>query len=145
MDESASTPEVEESLHVAAKNFVRIINAAKKGGYREGVENGSDSVFQEGFDRGFEEGFKHGFVLGKFKSLLSVMPQNTEHPQDIKEILDKTRRGICYICSKEPLIMNHEIQKPYVEIIDEQKRYSTKVMQRLHQYFQPYLKDLNFD
>ncbi|XP_031833550.1 uncharacterized protein LOC116427399 isoform X2 [Nomia melanderi] len=112
---------------------------------REGLENGSDSVFQEGFDKGYEEGFKNGFILGKFKSLLNTVPQVNEHPQDIKEILNKTKRGVCNICLMESQNVNYETQKPFSQVIDEQRNHSTEVIQRLCQYFQPHVKKLNIN
>ncbi|XP_033328195.2 uncharacterized protein LOC117221384 [Megalopta genalis] len=145
MDEFSNTPETEESLDIAAKDWDRVINAAKKIGYKEGVENGSDAVFQEGFDKGYEEGFKSAFNLGKFKSLLNTVTQDIKYPQDVKEILDKTRRGACHICLMESQNPNYETEKLFSQVIDEQREHSTKIMQRLCQYFHLNVKDLNIN
>ncbi|XP_076656602.1 uncharacterized protein LOC143361242 [Halictus rubicundus] len=145
MDEFSNTPETEESLDIATKDWNRVINTAKKVGYKEGIESGSDSVFQEGFDKGYEEGFKTAFNLGKLKSLLNTIAQDTEHPQDIKEILDKTRRGACHTCSMVSKNPNYETDKPFSEVIDEQRQHSTKIIQRLCQHFHLNEKDFNID
>ncbi|XP_076166818.1 uncharacterized protein LOC143146417 [Ptiloglossa arizonensis] len=145
MDEILNTSQTEESLNIAAKDWNRITNAAREVGYREGIQNGSDIVSQEGFDKGYIEAFKTAFILGKFKSLLNIMPQNIKHPQNINKILDKTRRGACYICVLESQNRNDDTQKPFSQIINEQKSHSIKVIEKLYQYFKPYIKDLNID
>lgn len=134
----------EDSLHLAYKNWDRITDAAKKTGYREGIEDGTNSVFQEGFDKGYEEGFQTAFLLGKFKSLLNSIPSNIEHPQDIKEILDKTRRGACRLCATASQDSSTE-EKSFSEITNEQRAHSMQVLDTLHEYFQPYSKPLNFN
>ena len=145
MDNSKNSSETEDSLDIAAKSWNRIINAAKTSGYREGVENGSNDVFQEGFDKGYEEGFKTAFILGKLKSLINAMPRNTEHPQHINDVLDKTRRGACYICVTESQNTDENIQKPLSQIVNEQRAHSTEHIQALRHYFQSYVKELNID
>lgn len=109
------------------------------------MENGSNDVFQEGFDKGYEEGFKTAFILGKFKSLINAMPQNTEHPQHIREVLDKTRRGACCICVTESQSADESIQKPLSQIVNEQRAHSAERIQALRQYFRSYVKELNID
>ncbi|XP_053985987.1 uncharacterized protein LOC128880202 [Hylaeus volcanicus] len=141
MDKFSNTSQIEESLDIATKDWNRITSAAKKAGYREGIENGADSVFQEGFDKGYEEAFKTAFILGKFKSLLNT--QDTEYPSSINKILDKTRRGACYICEMESQNKNDDTQKPFPQIINEQRTHSMKVIETLCQYFQPHMKELN--
>ncbi|XP_078034607.1 uncharacterized protein LOC144468775 [Augochlora pura] len=145
MDGFSNTPETEESLDIAAKDWNRVINAAKKIGYKEGIEIGSDAVFQEGFDKGYEEGFKSAFNLGKFKSLLNTVSQDVKYPEDIKEILDKTRRGACHICFMESQNPNYGTQKLFAHVINEQREHSAKIMQRLCQYFHLRVKDLNIN
>ena len=145
MDDLKNSSETEDSLDIATKSWNRIINAAKTSGYREGVENGSNDVFQEGFNKGYEEGFKTAFILGKFKSLINAMPQNTEHPQHIRDVLDKTRRGACYICATESRSTDENIQKPLSQCVNEQRAHSTEHIRALRQYFQSYVKELNID
>lgn len=142
MENSLNESDTEDSLNIATKNWDRIISTAKKDGYREGVEDGSNSVFQNGFDSGYKEGFQTAFILGKFKSLLNAIPKDVEHPQNIKEIFDKTRRGACHICVAELHNVNNT-QKSFDEIINEQRSYSVKVLQTSYEYFQPYVKQLN--
>ncbi|XP_043254841.1 uncharacterized protein LOC122398748 [Colletes gigas] len=145
MDEFSNTSRIEESLNIAGKDWNRIRSAAEKGGYREGIDNGSESVFQEGFDIGYEEAFKTAFVLGKFKSLLNAVPHNMKHPQNISEILDKTRRGACHICEMEFQNKNDDTQKQFSDIINDQRAHSIKVIETLYGYFQPYIRDLNIN
>ncbi|XP_076765642.1 uncharacterized protein LOC143432697 [Xylocopa sonorina] len=144
MDNSLDELDDEDSLNLASKEWNQITDTAKKGGYREGVIDGANSVFQEGFDIGYKEGFRTAFMLGKFKSLLNTASQDVKHPQNIKEILNKTRRGICHICMTESESGNN-IEKPFSEIINEQKTHSINVLETLHQYFQPYVKQINID
>ncbi|XP_017891635.1 putative tRNA 2'-phosphotransferase [Ceratina calcarata] len=141
MENLSSESDSEDSFNVACKNWDRITDAAKKTGYRKGIEDGTDSVFQEGFDKGYKEGFQTAFLLGKFKSLLNVVPPNVERPQNIKEILDKTRRGACYLC----MTASHEEEKSFSQIDNEQQLHSIRILQTLHEYFQPYAKPLNFN
>lgn len=146
MEDSLSDSEIEDNLLVAAKNWNRIIDAAKKTGYREGIEHGSESAFQQGFDEGYKDGFKIAFLLGKFKSLINNTATNAELPFDIKEILDKTRRGECYLCKLESENTQKDIQnKPYSQIVSAQKMHLNKVIERLYQHFQPIIKQLNID
>ncbi|XP_076235171.1 uncharacterized protein LOC143179733 [Calliopsis andreniformis] len=145
MNDFTNSSENEDSLDIASREWNRIRNAAKKTGYREGVENGSNDVFQQGFDKGYEEGFKTAFILGKFKSLLKAMPQNAKHPQDVNRILDKTRRGECHICMTASQHMDEDAQKPLSQIINEQRAHSTKCIQTLYQYFQSDVEKLNID
>lgn len=99
-------------------------------------------MFQEGFDQGYREGFRTAFILGKFKSLLNVMPRDTEHSRNTNEILDKARRGVCNICKTEAEGTDNA-QKPLSEIITEQRTHSVKVLQTLYQNFQPYVNEIN--
>lgn len=122
---------------------MKFLNIFLKDGYREGIEDGSNSVFQESFNNGYKEGFQIAFILGKFKSLLNIISRDVEHPQNINEILDKIKRGICHICVTE--FQNINDQKIFSEIINEQRSYSLKVLQTLYQYFQPYVKQLNIN
>ncbi|KAK1118360.1 hypothetical protein K0M31_015062 [Melipona bicolor] len=141
MDNSSNESDIEDSLNIAAKDWDRIIDSAKKGGYRKGVDDGSNFVFQESFDNGYKKGFQTAFILGKFKSLLNSVPKDVEYPQNIKEILNKTRRGACHMCAAEQDI--NSTNKSFDEILDEQRSYSVQVLQTLYEYFQPYVKQLN--
>ena len=106
------------------------------------MDDGSNFVFQENFDNGYKEGFQTAFILGKFKSLLNSVPKDVEYPQNIKEILDKTKRGACHICAAEFQDIDNT-NKSFDEILDEQRSYSVQVLQTLYKYFQPYVKQLN--
>nr|XP_012228952.1 PREDICTED: yae1 domain-containing protein 1 [Linepithema humile] len=134
--------EDDESLQIASKCWERVMNAASKTGYREGVQDGADSVLQEGFDIGFKDGFETAFTLGKYKSLAATLSSTSKHPTDIAAILEKTRRGACHICSAESQNPNiHDM--PFSEILKDQKTHSTKVINRLHEYFEPILNNSN--
>lgn len=99
-------------------------------------------MLQEGFDIGFEDGFKTAFVLGKYKSLIATVSSTLKHPTDIAAILEKTRRGACHICSVESQNPNvHDM--PFSEILENQRTHSTKVINRLHEYFEPILNNSN--
>ncbi|OAD56917.1 hypothetical protein WN48_02442 [Eufriesea mexicana] len=139
MDSTSDELDINDSLNIATQEWNRITDAAKKIGYREGVEDGSNSVFQEGFNIGYREGFQTAFILGKFKSLLNTIPQDVSHPQNITENLDKTKRGACHLCITD----TNNAQKIFSKIINEQRLYSGRVLQTLYQYFQPYVKQLN--
>ena len=106
------------------------------------MDDGSNFVFQESFDNGYKEGFQTAFMLGKFKSLLNSTPRDVEYPQNVKEILDKTRRGACHMCAAKLQDIN-STNKSFDEILDEQRSYSVQVLQMLYEYFQPYAKQLN--
>lgn len=106
------------------------------------MDDGSNFVFQENFDNGYKEGFQTAFILGRFKSLLNSVPKDVEYPQNIKEILDKTKRGACHICAAEFQDIDNT-NKSFDEILDEQRSYSVQVLQTLYKYFQPYVKQLN--
>lgn len=106
------------------------------------MDDGSNFVFQENFDNGYKEGFHTAFILGKFKSLLNSTPRDVEYPQNIKEILDKTRRGACHMCAAELQDIN-DTNKRFDEILDQQRSYSVQVLQMLYEYFQSYVKQLN--
>lgn len=105
------------------------------------MDDGSNFVFQESFDNGYKEGFQTAFILGKFKSLLNSTPKDVEYPQNIKEILDKTRRGTCHMCA----VKIQNTNKSFNEIFDEQRSYSVQVLQMLYEYFQPYVEQLNIN
>lgn len=142
MESCLNESDVEDFSNLASKEWNRIIEAAKKHGYREGVEDGADSVFQEGFDKGYKEAFETAFLLGKFKSLLNAMPRDIEHPQNIKKILDKTRRGACRVCATESQDTS-DVEKSFTEIVNEQRLHSVSVLQTLYEYFQSHAEHAN--
>ncbi|XP_043511907.1 uncharacterized protein LOC122529655 isoform X1 [Frieseomelitta varia] len=143
MENSPNKSDIENSSNIAAKDWDRIINNAKVRGFRRGIDDGTDLVYQESFDNGYKEGFQTAFILGKFKSLLNSTPGDVEYPQNIKEILDKTRKGVCYMCATKLEDMSETNQKSFDQIFDEQRSYSVQVLQMLYEYFQPYVKQLN--
>jgi len=98
-------------------------------------------VLQEGFDIGFKDGFETAFVLGKYKSLITTLSPS-KHPADIAAILEKTRRGACNICSAES-VRNPNIHISFSEILKDQRAHSTKVINRLHEHFEPILNNSN--
>lgn len=137
--------EPDDALDVATKNWNRIVETATKTGYREGREDGSESIYQQGFDKGYEEAFKTAFALGKFKSLMLSMPPDTKYPPDVREILNLTRRGACYICkvkNEENIEFEEESMS---EILHSQRQHSVKIIERLRQYFGPVTQILKFD
>jgi hypothetical protein len=133
--------EDDDSLHIASKCWERMTNAAVKTGYREGIQDGVDSVLQEGFDIGYKDGFKTAFTLGKYKSLATSLSPTLKHPADVATALDKTRRGACWICSVESQnkTFNTYENIQFSEILNNQRIYSAAVINRLHEYFEPIL------
>lgn len=98
-------------------------------------------MLQEGFDIGFKDGFETAFILGKYKSLTATLSPSIHHA-DIAAILEKTRRGACHICSAESQGSNvHDM--PFSDILKDQKTHSTKVINRLNEYFEPILNNSN--
>ncbi|CAK9822648.1 hypothetical protein ANTRET_LOCUS1133 [Anthophora retusa] len=141
MESHLNGSDSEDSLNIATKDWNRLTDAARKNGYREGMQDGSEFAFQDGFDAGYLEAFDTAFILGKFKSLLNSMPKDIEHPPNINEILKNTRRGVCHMCITNSESTN--IQKSSSQIIEEQKTYSKNILKTLHEYFQPYIEQLN--
>ncbi|XP_046751199.1 uncharacterized protein LOC124414252 [Diprion similis] len=130
--------EIEHPLELSERNWSRVISKAVKAGYREGVEEGKQSVFQEGFDIGYKDAFETAFVLGKFKGLATTMSGNFQTPPATDDVLEKTRRGACCIC-KESTKSKAEtvdlVETPLQDIRDEQKRYSTRILEMLRHQF----------
>lgn len=142
--DNTSVSSEEDALDIAKKDWSRVISAANKAGYRDGIEDGSESVFQEGFDRGYEDGFKTAFVLGKFKSLMNASDE--KHSVDIKQILDKTRRGACNICKLETQHQKEDIDKMTLsEIIGKQNIHSAEIIEKLRIHFQPIIEQFNIN
>jgi len=86
---------------------------------------------------GYKDGFETAFVLGRCKGLLAVISPTLKHSADVTAVLDKTRRGACWICSvksKQNEIEPNYEQIPFSEILNNQKTYSVDVIKRLHEY-----------
>ncbi|XP_032686891.1 uncharacterized protein LOC116851530 [Odontomachus brunneus] len=136
----------DDSLDIASKCWQRVINTAAKTGYREGIQNGTDSVLQEGFDIGYEDGFKIAFMLGKYKSLSLASSSTIEHPADVTVTLNKTKRGVCWICSMESQNKSCNYENiSFSKVLDNQRKYSTDVINRLHEHFQSVLKESSIE
>lgn len=134
--------ETDDSLYIASKCWERVMDGAVKTGYREGAQDGADSVLQEGFDIGYKDGFETAFALGRYKSLTVASTSMSEHPADVSAALDKTRRGACWICDMESRnkTSNPYENAPFSEVLNEQRTHSAEVINRLHEYFEPVLK-----
>ncbi|XP_028050787.1 uncharacterized protein LOC105839599 isoform X2 [Monomorium pharaonis] len=134
----------DDSLHVASKCWERVMNAAVKTGYREGVQDGTDSVLQEGFDMGYRDGFETAFTLGRYKGLTvaATSTPTLEHPVDVSAALDKTRRGACWICDTESRneASDPSEDAPFSEVLNKQRTHCAKVISRLHEYLEPILQ-----
>ncbi|KYN03499.1 PREDICTED: uncharacterized protein LOC108773409 [Cyphomyrmex costatus] len=127
----------DESLNIASKCWKRITDAAVKTGYREGIQDGADSVLQEGFDIGYKDGFETAFILGRYKGLAAASTFTLEHPTDVAVALEKTRRGACWICNVESQTkpFNPHENASFSEILSKQRENSAEVINRLHEYF----------
>lgn len=99
-------------------------------------------MLQEGFDVGYKDGFETAFTLGRYKGLTAASTSMSEHPVDVAAVLNKTRRGACWICdveSRNKTFNPHEIA-PFFEVLNEQRIHSAEVISRLHEYLEPVLK-----
>lgn len=99
-------------------------------------------MLQEGFDIGYKDGFETAFTLGRYKGLAATSTSMSEHPADVTAVLDKTRRGACWICDVESRneTSNPRENAPFSEVLNEQRAHSTGVVGRLHEYLEPVLK-----
>jgi len=99
-------------------------------------------VLQNGFDMGYKDGFEIAFMLGRYKGLLAAMSPSLKHSADVTVVLDKTRRGACWICSVESQneIESSYEQIPFSEILNNQKTYSVEVIKRLREYTESLLE-----
>jgi len=99
-------------------------------------------VLQEGFDIGYKDGFETAFTLGRYKGLIAASTFMLEHPADVVAVLDKTRRGACWICDVESRnkTSNPHENALFSEVLNEQRVHSTNVISKLHEYFEPILK-----
>ncbi|XP_035727971.1 uncharacterized protein LOC118444127 [Vespa mandarinia] len=138
----------DEDLFIGYKNWDRLITAASTIGYKEGIEDGQESVFQEGFDMGYKDAFNTAFMLGKYKGLISSMQQNMELSSVVNDILHETKKGICYICNEESQNKddNGQIEDmPFINIIEKQKTYSKNIIKTLHKNLELIMVKNNID
>lgn len=110
-------------------------------GYKEGVFDGRQSVFQIGFDIGMAEGFRNAFIIGKHQGL-STSYNQIENQNKVPDVmLAKPTRGQCLICSDKQLI-----NKTIPEIIEAQTKHSKSVFNALQKKYAPvteFLKNSN--
>lgn len=66
-----------------------VTNYKFQSGYREGITDGRNSIYQQSFDSGYEDGFRIGFALGKTHA-------------------EKSSMGNCAICSDSSLLQKSE-------------------------------------
>lgn len=87
--------------------------------------------------------------MGKCKSLATILSPTLQHPHpaDIVTVLDKTRRGACWICIMESQDKTSNIHEniQFSEILNNQKIHSAAVINRLHEYFEPILNKLDIE
>ncbi|KAH0556599.1 uncharacterized protein LOC123274601 [Cotesia glomerata] len=133
--------EIDETLEVASKTWDRVIETANKTGFREGVDVGSEAVLQEDFDRGYVDGFKIAYILGKYKGLANSLFKNIEHPKEINDILEKTRRGACHICESQ----YSGVIQDQAKILAKHEEHTLKICKILQGYFEPLLKNFKID
>lgn len=112
-------------------------------GYREGIEDGSASVFQDGFDKGYKDGYKTALLLGVYKGIACQLAKDVKHPEEIANVLSDTKRGICYLCKTQTA--NEKVSKPIIEVENCQSEHSSKILKILADYFDPILKEHNID
>ncbi|XP_014606203.1 PREDICTED: uncharacterized protein LOC106787934 [Polistes canadensis] len=148
IDSSNKNTLEDEDLFIGYKNWDRLVAAASTIGYKEGIEDGQESVFQEGFDMGYRDAFNNAFKLGKYKSLTSSIEENIQLPSVVKTILSETKKGMCYICNEESLSKNVDRQIEddlFVDIVEKQKTHSKDVIEILHQNLESVLIKNNID
>ncbi|XP_043271490.1 protein YAE1 homolog isoform X2 [Venturia canescens] len=132
----------EDSLMIAQKSWTRVIDAASKTGYRDGIEEGSQAVLQKDFDQGYEDGFKAAFELGKYKGLSSIYFKDHAHPDEIVGILEKTRRGACHICiSESKERASGDENSSTTKIIEDHRKHVESRLKVLREYFEPLMKE----
>ncbi|XP_033217334.1 uncharacterized protein LOC117173064 [Belonocnema kinseyi] len=140
-------------IQIAEKAWQKSVESAKKIGFREGIDAGSDSVLQEGFDTGYAEAFKIAFALGVYKALATALPEEVKIPQEIQDILSMTRRGACVLCKTEPQIQSRKkskeesesSEKSLEDVIKSQREHSVHTIQTLYEYFEPLFKKYELD
>lgn len=101
-------------------------------GYKEGVFDGRQRVFQEGFDIGMAEGFRNAFNIGRHQGLALGYNQIENHTQsEVPDLLlAKPTRGQCLICNDKELI-----NKTIPEIIKAQTKHSENVSEALQKKY----------
>ncbi|KAK2588531.1 hypothetical protein KPH14_006310 [Odynerus spinipes] len=113
----------DEDLSIASKNWNRLVTGASTVGYKEGIEDGQEAVFQEGFNLGYKDAFNIAFTLGRYK-------------------------GVCYICNEES--QNKHLDgriedMPFSDIQQKQKTYSINIIKTLHNYVESIMAENNID
>lgn len=80
--------------------------------------------------------------MGKYKGLSAIYFKDDRHPDEIVEILEKTRRGACDICSlkSEKGGLNEE-NSSSTEIIANHRKHVESKLITLREYFEPLLKE----
>lgn len=112
-------------------------------GYKEGVFDGRQSVFQNGFDIGMAEGFRNAFIIGQQQGLVTGYNQikNQKQSEITDLMLAKPTRGQCLICSDKQLI-----NEPIPDIVKAQTKHSANVsdaLQKKYDSITEFLKNSN--
>ncbi|XP_058790130.1 uncharacterized protein LOC131663644 [Phymastichus coffea] len=128
----------DEDKFLASKTWNKIIDSASKIGYREGIEDGSSTVFQDGFDRGYRDGFKTAFLLGTYKGISDQLTKKLKHPEEIENILSDTKKSVCYLCETQSSA--DKSSESIVEVENCQSEHYNKISKILQDYFDPILK-----
>lgn len=121
-------------------------------GYKEGIYDGRQSVFQKGFDIGFEQAFSNAYTIGRYQGQLKAvqqLPQDTIRSEPIEKclencdhdlLLNKPTRGHCQVC-----INNELIKKDIGDILAVQSKHSESVNAALAKKYNPVLEYLKED
>lgn len=80
--------------------------------------------------------------MGRYKSL-ATLASTLKYPADIATVLDKTRRGACWICLMESQNKTCNVHEniQFSEMLNNQRIHSAAVISRLHEYFEPILNE----
>ncbi|XP_051166712.1 uncharacterized protein LOC127284998 [Leptopilina boulardi] len=134
-----------EELEIGERTWKRAVESAGKSGYREGMDDGSDAVLQEGFDVGYAEAFKTAFALGMYKSMAKALPDDVKIAPEIVEILRTTDTGACVLCKTEPSVSSRRKteEKTLEQVLKAQREHSAHTIKTLYDYFVPLLKQHN--
>lgn len=108
-----------EFRDISDADFNKLSSALTKAGYKDGIAEGRDAVFQSGFDTGYSDGFRTAFEIGKWSAMRGLVKQKeasirvpSEHP--ILDAPEKEHHQFLKQQSNEPVDEISKRQKKYI-------------------------------